>query len=355
MTRIRLALILAGIAVSALAFHAPFDSRANEALAQGRPDTAYRFQQIQPGVYSAIGTGTMNVGSNSAVIVNRDDVLIVDSHISPESGRAMLQELKAITDKPVRFLVDTHFHYDHTNGNQAFPPGVEIIGHEFTRRKLTGDILETRMFAALLKGLPKQLDDLKTRAASEADAAAKTRLDQQVRVQTAFANSLKDLNVTPPNVTLDDRMTLFRGDREIRLLYLGHGHTGGDVVVYLPKERVLCSGDLLVNGIANLIDGYVNEWPDALEKLKAIDFVDVIPGHGETFKGKERVDWFQAYLRDLWQQGTRLHDAKVTAADAAKQIDMTAHKTHYPTINGPGVNLPAVSRMFEVMEGRAER
>ena len=84
----------------------------------------------------------MNVGSNSAVIVNRDDVMIVDSHISPESGRAMLQELKAITDKPVRFLINTHFHYDHTNGNQAFPPGVDIIGHEFTRRKLTGDILE---------------------------------------------------------------------------------------------------------------------------------------------------------------------------------------------------------------------
>ena len=100
-------------------------------------------------------------------------------------------------------------------------------------------------------------------------------------------------------------MTLFRGDREIRLLYLGHGHTGGDLVVYLPKESVLCSGDLLVNGIANLIDGYVNDWPDALEKLKPLDFVDVIPGHGEPFKGKERIDWFQSYLRDLWKQGPR--------------------------------------------------
>ena len=206
------------------------------------------------------------------------------------SGRVMLQELKAITDRPVRLLINTHFHDDHTNGNQAFPPGVDIIGHEFTRRKLTGDILEKGMFADLLKGIPKQLDDLKAQAAGEADAAANARLNQQVGVQVAFANSLNDLKVTPPNVTLADRMTLFRGDREIQLLYLGHGHTGGDVVVYLPKERVLCSGDLLVNGIANLIDGYVNAWPDALEKPKAIDFVDVIPGHGEPFKGKERAD-----------------------------------------------------------------
>ena len=345
MTRSRFALVLAGLAVSALVFHAQ----------EPAPQAAYKFTEIAPGIYSAIGTGSMNVGSNSAVIVNRDDVVIVDSHISPESGRAMLQELKTITDKPVRILINTHFHYDHTNGNQAFPPGIDIIGHEYTRRRLTGDILEKGMFADLVRGLPKQLDDLKARAASETDPAVKARVAQQIPVQTAFASSLKDLRVTPPNVVIDDRMTLYRGDREIRLLYVGHGHTAGDLVVYLPKERVLCTGDLLVHDVANLIDGYVNEWPDALEKLRPIDFVDVIPGHGDPFKGKERIDWFQSYLRDLWKQGHALHDQKVPAADAAKRIDMTAHKTHYPAITTPGVNLAWVSRMFEVMEGRADR
>ena len=165
---------------------------------------------------------------------------------------------------------------------------------------------------------------------------------------------LKDLRVTPPTVTIDDRMTLFSGDREIRLLYLGRGHTGGDVVVFLPKERVLCTGDLLVTGIANLIDGFVNEWPDTLEKLRPLDFVDVIPGHGEPFKGKERIDWFQAYLRDLWKQATALHDQRVPAADAAKRIDMTAHKAHYSTINGPGINPLYAARIYEVIEKKAE-
>jgi glyoxylase-like metal-dependent hydrolase (beta-lactamase superfamily II) len=125
--------------------------------------------------------------------------------------------------------------------------------------------------------------------------------------------------------------------------------------VYLPKERVLCTGDLLVNGVANLVDGYVDEWPDALEKLKPIDFIDVIPGHGEPFKGKERIDWFQAYLRDLWTQTRALHQQRVPAADAAKRIDMTTHKSHYPAINGPGVNPGAVARMYEVIERRADR
>jgi cyclase len=345
MTRIRFVLVAALAALGGLVFQAQAPA----------PAAAYTFTQIVPGVYSAVGTGSMNVGSNSAVIVNDDEVMIVDSHISPESGRAMLQELKTITNKPVRFLVNTHFHYDHTNGNQEFPPGVDIIGHEFTRRKLTGDVLERGMFADLLKGIPKQLDDLRARAASETDAAAKGRLQQQVGVQNAFAASLKELKVTPPNVTLVDRMTLFRGSREIRLFYVGHGHTGGDVVVYLPKERVLCTGDLLVNQVANLIDGYVNEWPDALERLRPIDFVDVIPGHGEPFKGKERIDWFQAYLRDLWKQGTALHDKKVSAADAAKRIDMTGHKGHYSSITAPGVNPAWVARMFDVMDGRADQ
>jgi cyclase len=340
----RFAVVLVLAAVGGFAFQA----------APPAPQAAYRFQAIVPDIYSAIGTGTLNVGSNSAVIVNRDDVMIVDSHISPESARVMVKELKAITDKPVRFLVNTHFHYDHVNGNQVFGRPVDIIGHEYTRRKLTAGIMEKGMFADLLKGMPRQLEDLARRAAAEQEPAAKTRLEQQLRVQTAFAEEVKEVTPTPPNVTIDDRMTLFSGDREIRLLYLGRGHTGGDIVVYLPKERVLCAGDLLVNGLANLIDGYVNEWPDALEKLKGVDFVDVIPGHGEPFKGKERIDWFQAFLRDLWRQAVALHDQHVPAPDAARRIDLTAHQAHYPTIPGPGIAVSTVSRLYEVIEGRAE-
>jgi cyclase len=292
---------------------------------QTPPATAHTFRQIAPGVYSAIGAASLNSGSNSAVIVNQDDVIVVDSHMTPEAGRVLIQEIKTLTDKPVRLLVDTHFHYDHTDGNQAFAPIADIIGHEYTRARL-----------------------------SAADYMQRGMLGDLLRRQTPLTDALKDLKPTPPNVTLADRMTIWRGDREIRLLYLGRGHTGGDLVVYLPRERVVCTGDLLVNGIANLVDGFVNEWPDTLEKLKPIDFTDVIPGHGEPFKGKERIDWFQAYLRDLWKQSTARHDQHVSAADAATQVDLTSHKAHYATINGPGVNPAAMARIYEVMEKTAQ-
>ena len=344
MHRAHLALIIAGVAAGAMVFHAQTPT----------PQAAYKFTEIVPGVYSAIGTGGLIVGSNSAVIVNADDVLIVDSHISPESARAMIRELKAITTKPVKFLVNTHFHYDHANGNQVFGAATDIVGHVYTRKRLTGDIMQRGMFADLLNGFPKQLEDLKARAAAEQDPAARTRLEQQLRTQTAYGEQLRETRPTPPNVTMTDRLTIYRGDREIQLFYVGRGHTAGDVVVYLPKERVLCSGDLLVNQVANLVDGYVNEWPDALEKLRAVDFVDVIPGHGDPFKGKERIDWFQSYLRDIWQQTSKLHAAGTPAAEAARRIDMTSHKAHYSSINGPGVPLAGVVRMYEVLENRAE-
>jgi len=346
--RTRFTLLLVGIAASAVMF--------GYAQTPPAPQAAHRFQQIAPGVYSAMATGTLNVGSNSCVIVNQDEVLIVDSHISPESARVLLREIKTITDKPVRFLVNTHFHFDHANGNQVFTAPVDIVGHEFTRRKLLGDVLATgTIFAESLAGLPGQIDQLKQRAAAEQDAAAKARLEQQVRVQQAYAEQVKEVKPTPPNVTLSDHLTLFRGDREIRLIHLGRAHTAGDVVVFLPRERVVCTGDMLVAGISNLSDGYVNEWPDTIEKLRALDFTDVVPGHGDPWKGKEKIDHWQAYLRDIWQQASKLHDQKVPAADAAKRIDMTAHKNHYPTITAPGVAPIGVVRMYDVMDGRADR
>src|SRR6185436_18073158 len=210
MNRIRLASLAGLLGIGALASQAQTPA----------PQPAHKFTQIAPGIYSAIGSGVPNVGSNSAVIVNQDDVLVVDSHISPESARVLLREIKTVSDKPVRFLVNTHFHFDHANGNQVFAaaPSVDIIGHDFTRKKLLGDVLaKGTIFSESLAALPNQIDQLKQRAASEPDAAAKARLEQQIRVQQPYAEQVKELKPTPPIVTLNDHMTFFRGDREIRM------------------------------------------------------------------------------------------------------------------------------------------
>ena len=91
---------------------------------------AFRFTKIADDIYHARGTGALNVGTNSVVIINEADVMLVDSHISPAAAWVLLDELKTITRKPVKYVVNTHFHFDHAHGNQVFPPDVEVIGHD---------------------------------------------------------------------------------------------------------------------------------------------------------------------------------------------------------------------------------
>src|SRR5262252_4845128 len=196
---------------------------------------AYRFNKVADGVYHAIGTGSLTVVGNSTVIVNSDDVILVDDHVSPATAWVLLDEIKTLTNKPVRTVINTHFHYDHAHGNQIFEKDVMIIGHEFTREMLVGGkSLQMPLYKNYVTGLPGQIDTLKQRVAMESDAARKTTLENQLKSAQNNAASQAELKPTPPNVTLRTNMTLYRGDREIQLRFLGRAHTAGDVVVFLP-------------------------------------------------------------------------------------------------------------------------
>jgi glyoxylase-like metal-dependent hydrolase (beta-lactamase superfamily II) len=316
---------------------------------------AFTFHEIQPGIYHAVGTGNLSVGCNGSILVNEDDVLIVDSHITPAAAWALLKELKNITDKPVRYVVNTHFHFDHAHGNQVFPEGVEIIGHEFTREKLAaGASKNGRSWDLFVGGLPARIAEMEAELKAARDASDQTKvaeLEKNIAVQKRYQDATAAIEVTPPTTTLSQRMTLFRGGREIQLQYFGRGHTGGDVVVYLPREKVVATGDLLTAGLSYMGDGYLEEWADTLEELKSLDFEVVLPGHGQAFREREKIDYFQSYLRDLSQKIAKMHADGVSAADAAQRIDMTNHAAHFPTITGPGVHPHAVERAYALLEG----
>src|SRR4029077_21119713 len=138
------------------------------------------------------------------------------------------------------------------------------------------------------------------------------------------------------------------GDREIQVRFLGRAHTGGDVVVYLPKEEVVITGGFLTAALSNMCDALFNEWPATLDELKKLDFDTVLPGHGEAFTDKAKIDYFQAYLRDVWTQVSRFKQQSVSAEDAAQRSDLTKHKDPFPTIQGPGVPVIAVTRIYEL-------
>jgi cyclase len=314
---------------------------------------AFRFNKVADGVYHAIGTGAVTVIGNSAVIVNDDDVVIVDDHASPAGAWVLLEEIKALTNKPVRAVVNTHFHYDHAHGNQIFDSTVSIIGHEYTREMLTGNkSIEMPLYRNYLTGLPNQIANLRQRVAAETDAAAKTRLQTQLQTAENNAASQAELKPTPPNVTLRTNMTLYRGSREIQIRYLGRAHTAGDVVVFLPREKIVITGDMLTSTLSNMSDAFVNEWATTLDELKKLDFVTILPGHGEAFTERAKIEYFQAYLRDVWTEVSRLKQQGVSAEEAARRADLTKHRDHFPSITAPGVPAIAATRIYSLLDGK---
>ena len=297
------------------------------------------------------GPAAWRSGSHGAVIVNDDDVLLVESHISPAAAQAVVDEIEALTDKPVRYVVNTHYHFDHAHGNQIYPDDVHVIGHEVTREMLENGGSMGRSYQLFVGGLPDQVAALEEQVAASEDEEQRAELEARLSYMSNYLAGQQDLVPMGPNTTLSERMTLFRGGREIRLLFFGRGHTGGDVVVHLPNERVIVTGDLLVPGLPYMGDGFLDEWDDTLEHLKSLDFDWVLPGHGNPFQDKERITYLQDYMRDLQARAAELHAQGMSYEEAAAQIDMTDHAENYPQITGPGVPAVTVQRIFELLDG----
>src|SRR5262245_17911541 len=185
---------------------------------------AHRFQKVADGIYYATSSGTMSVGANSPIILTRDEALIVDSSITPAAGRALAEDVKAITDKPIRYVVDSHYHYDHSFGNQVFDRSAQVIGHQNTLIRMPGS-MEQFTYLNSVRPVPERVAALKDRIAKESDAQQKATLERQVAVALAYLEQVKETRITAPNLTFSDSVTLNRGGREIQIKYLGRGHT----------------------------------------------------------------------------------------------------------------------------------
>ncbi len=317
--------------------------------------TAFTFEKIREDLYHARGTGSLAVGSNSTIIINENSVMVVDSHISPAAIWALREELKTVTPKPILHVINTHFHFDHAHGNQIFPDDVEIIGHEYTREKLAaGHSKQGRAYDSFIDTLPEKIADLVQDLNTTTDSKEKSEKEQRLFYLRNFKTATDAVQPRAPTLTLRKNLTIHRGGREVQLHFIGRGHTGGDVVVYLPAEKIVITGDLLINGLPYMGDSYIADWVETLEHLKELDFDLILPGHGRPFSDREKIDHLQEYLLDLWGKVSQMHEEGVSQEEAAERIDMTNHSDHYARITGPGVNLHAVQRAYELLEGTAD-
>jgi cyclase len=223
-------------------------------------------------------------GGNTAVLIGNDGVLVVDTKFW-RPGRQLVDIIAAITDKPVKVIINTHYHSDHTHGNPNYAPGTDVIAQRRTRDHLI-------------------------------------QLDKDFwEIEPAWSMLPGDL--------LDDEKELHFGDETIRIIHPGRGHTDGDVVVYFAKRRILQTGDLFIHDMYPFIDlrggGSGREWPATLDKVLAIgDVTQYIPGHG-PLSSRADVVRFQGYLRSLLAQVQERVSRGQSLADIQAGVDLHAY------------------------------
>ena len=286
----------------------------------------FDLQKIADGVYAAVAKPRTPINCNAAVIVYDEGVLVVDTHSRPSSAKARIQQIKTVTDKPVRYALNTHFHWDHAQGNHAypvaFPQQVAIVASEATRENLIQ--MGMKRVKDQIDAGPGQVAELEKRIAATADAAARAKLQDELAQQQEYLAEIRSLELKLPDLTFDKSLILHRSDRDILLLFLGRGHTSGDVVAYLPKQKVVATGDLLHGWMPFMGDSYPPEWVATLDALDKLDFDQIIGGHGGV-KPRSHLRFFRNYIADLIEavraakgKGETLDQAKASVAALLK-------------------------------------
>jgi glyoxylase-like metal-dependent hydrolase (beta-lactamase superfamily II) len=255
----------------------PFASSAD--LAEKRST----LEELAPGVVALTAEGDPNVGA----VIGEDAVLAVDARATPALAREWLDELRGLTDKPVRYLVLTHYHAVRVLGASAFN-AEWVIAHEGTRRWI--------------------------RERGEADFESETR-----RFPRLFRDVESIPGLTYPNVSFADMLRIDLGGREVQLLHLGRGHTQGDAAVWLPDEKILFAGDLVEARAAPYMgDAFVEEWSTAtLDRVEALAAERIVPGRGPA-AGPEAIAETRVYLRTLWDTVRAGHAGLKDAFEAAR-------------------------------------
>ena len=272
-----------------------------------------RVQKIAPNVYTyevVVGSPAERYTTNSMFVVTKDGVLVADGQATPDAVKEMLAAIAKITPQPVKYVVMGSDHGDHTNGYSAFPQGVEIIAHP----------------------------------------NSKANLERQANAPNRSANAPK---IVMPTSLVSDQRVLKLGGTEIRIEFLGRAHTGGDLVVYLPKEKVLFASEIYLNHMFPAMrSAYPSEWMEVFKKLDKIDAKYVIPGHGCVDDPKTLKEELKAYEKStaaVIAEAKRLHDAGVPVEQAVKQ----ANWGEYQSWSGaPSQGPIVVRRVYDELDGK---
>ena len=260
------------------------------------PAAAQGLTKIADGVYSYVDeknpVPSRSFGANVGIIVGKDGIVVVDTLISSKEAQRFIADIRAVSDKPIRYVVNTHEHLDHSLGNADFIRlGAVVVSHANCKKN--------------------------------AEAAASTIL-QKAKNYGLTDEMLQGTKTAEASLTFSDKMEIDLGDHKVELIYAGSSHTDGSIIVYVPDTRTLFAGDILfTNFHPNMRDGDVKSWISVLDYIAAMDAVSIIPGHG-PLSTKKDIQEMKQYLmtcdkigRELSAQGK---DANYIAAEILKTV-----------------------------------
>jgi len=282
--------------------------------AQQRPAPTHTEIAAGIHVFQTAPYGDVGLDGNSVAILSKDGVLVFDTNGTPAAAAAVLADIKKLTDKPVKFIVNSHWHWDHWYGTEVYKQafaGVQVIAQARTREMMRGPALEFNR-PGLEKQLPGYVKMLEENAPS--DPKAQQRLDDA----RFFLEQKKSVHHVTPDVTFDHRLDLALGERHIQVLHHDRAVTPGDTFIYLPDERVLITGDLLINPFPFALSSYPRGWVATLERLDALDAAIIVPGHGAPLRDETLLHTTITVLRELRTRGA---DAKARGLDVHQARD----------------------------------
>ena len=283
---------------------------------------------IAPNIYLFQTTryGDAGLDGNSVVIVSSDGVLVFDANGTPAAAAAILDEIRKLTSQPVKWLVLSHWHWDHWYGaevyQQAFP-GLEIIGHERTKAMMSGPALEFNQ-PFLDTQFPAHLSELsvtmgRAKVGGEADGNPNALADHLALDRWFLAQKVNTKH-TVPTRTFTDSLTLSLGSRTVQVLHVDRAITPGDAFLWLPDERIAITADLLLKPATFGLFCYPSGWIRTLERLDGMDPAVIVPGHGAPMRDKVVLRATIDLLRREREMATLLKAQGKSGADAKTAI-----------------------------------
>ena len=339
------ALLLLGVLTSV-----SINAAQRDAVPRGVERPAPRRIDVSDGVYLFITApyGAVGLDGNSLVVTSNDGVLVFDSNGTPSAAAAVLTEIRALTKQPVKYVIHSHWHWDHWYGAQVYKkafPSVQVISHEKSREMMAGPAiafnkpgLETQL-PGYIGMLEKKLKAARTATPPAPDVGS---LEQSLADARFFLDQKRSVQHVLADQTFKDRLDINLGGREIRILNAGRAVTPGDAFMYLPKERVVVSGDLLVNPISFALSSYPSEWLKALEAIDALDAAVIVPGHGEPLRDERLLHATMDVFRTLLKEGKAARERGLEVDHAVDAV-MPALQTAMVAITG---DVPARNNAF---------